>query len=108
MGIDQEAITALMLHDWPGNVRELENAVEHAVVLCRENLIRLRDLPAHLIPPNDAVKLPKGLTLKEIEERAILQALQRNHWKRMQTARELGIDKNSLRRKILRFGIKTP
>jgi transcriptional regulator of acetoin/glycerol metabolism len=108
MGIDQEAITALMLHDWPGNVRELENAVEHASVLCQEDMIRLWDLPAHLIPASDTVILPEGLTLKEIEKRAILRALQRNNWKRVKTARELGIDKNSLRRKIMRFGIKTP
>jgi PAS domain S-box-containing protein len=108
MGIDQDAITALMLHDWPGNVRELENAVEHASVLCREDMVRLRDLPAHLVPAGDTVILPKGLTLKEIEKSAILQALQRNKWKRVKTARELGIDKNSLRRKIIRFGIKTP
>jgi PAS domain S-box-containing protein len=108
IGIDQEAISALMLHDWPGNVRELENAVEHALVLCREDMIRLRDLPAHLIPAGDTVILPEGLTLKEIEKSAILQALQRNDWKRVKTARELGIDKNSLRRKILRFGIKGP
>ena len=108
MGIDQEAITALMLHDWPGNVRELENAIEHASVLCREDMIRLRDLPSHLIPAGDTVILPKDLTLKEIEKRAILQALQRNNWKRVKTARELGIDKNSLRRKMIRFGIKAP
>jgi len=108
MGIDQEAITALMLHGWPGNVRELENAVEHASVLCREDMIRLRHLPAHLIPAGDTVILPKGATLKEIEKGAILQALQRNNWKRVKTARELGIDKNSLRRKIMRFGIKAP
>ena len=108
IGIDQEAITALMLHDWPGNVRELQNAVEHASVLCREEMIRLRDLPAHLVPENDSVILAKGLTLKEIEKDAILRALQRNSWKKVKTARELGIDKNSLRRKIMRFGIKTP
>jgi len=108
MGIDQEAITALMLHDWPGNGRELENAIEHASVLCREDMIRLRDLPAHLVPARDIEILPEGVTLKEIEKKAILQALQRNNWKRVKTARELGIDKNSLRRKILRFGIKAP
>jgi PAS domain S-box-containing protein len=108
IGIDQEAITALMLHAWPGNVRELENAVEHALVLCREDMIRLRDLPAHLVPAGDAVILPQGVTLKEIEKSAILQALQRNNWKRVKTARELGIDKNSLRRKMMRFGIKAP
>jgi transcriptional regulator of acetoin/glycerol metabolism len=71
-------------------------------------MIRLRDLPSHLIPAGDTVILPKGLTLKEIEKRAILQALQRNNWKRVKTARELGIDKNSLRRKMIRFEIKAP
>ena len=49
-GISREAISAIMLHDWPGNVRELENAIEHAFVLCRDDLIRLEDLPEHLIP----------------------------------------------------------
>ena len=46
-----------------------------------------------------------GLTLKEKEKRAIRQALERNQGKKVATAKELGIDKNTLRRKILRFGI---
>ncbi len=45
------------------------------------------------------------MTLKEIEKSAIQQALKRNDWKKMATARELGIDKNTLRRKINRLGI---
>jgi len=45
------------------------------------------------------------MTLKEIEKSAIEQALMRNEWKTMATARELGIDKNTLRRKIKRLGI---
>jgi len=44
-------------------------------------------------------------TLREVEKRAIQEALARNSWKRVATARELGIDKNTLRRKIKRFGI---
>jgi len=46
--------------------------------------------------------------LKEVEKRAIEEALQRNDWKRVVTARELGIDKNTLRRKIKRLGIIEP
>jgi transcriptional regulator of acetoin/glycerol metabolism len=42
------------------------------------------------------------MTLKEIEKTAIQQALMRNNWKKMVTARELGIDKNTLRRTNLR------
>jgi DNA-binding NtrC family response regulator len=48
------------------------------------------------------------MTLKEIEKSAIQQALMRNDWKKMATARELGIDKNTLRRKIIRLGIIDP
>jgi len=105
-GMVPEALAALMLHDWPGNVRELENAVEHAFILCRDDIIRVEDLPEHLIPLGKPASMPAGLTLQDIEKMAIFQALRRNHGKKMVTARELGIDKNTLRRKMIRFGIR--
>ncbi len=108
LGLAQEAMTALMLYDWPGNIRELENAIEHAFVLCTEGLIRLQHLPERIQPFNRTVAVPSGLTLKDVEKLTILQALKRNDWKRMATARELGIDKNTLRRKLKRFEIQTP
>jgi transcriptional regulator with PAS, ATPase and Fis domain len=49
-GLAQGAITALMMYDWPGNIRELENAIEHAFVLCNEELIRLHHLPERIQP----------------------------------------------------------
>jgi DNA-binding NtrC family response regulator len=108
VGLSQEAMAALMLHHWPGNVRELENAIEHAFVLCQEELIQLRHLPTHLVPEDRAMLVPTGLTLKEVEQRTIQEALQRNQGKKVKTARELGIDKNTLRRKIRRLGIIEP
>ncbi|MFO7598431.1 MAG: sigma 54-interacting transcriptional regulator [Candidatus Desulfacyla sp.] len=105
VGISQEAMAALMLYDWPGNIRELENAVEHAFVLSQGEMILLQHLPEQLIPKDQSMPVSTGFTLQEIERRAIEQTLQRNHWKRMATARELGIDKNTLRRKIQRHGI---
>jgi len=108
VGLTQEAMAALMLYDWPGNVRELENAIEHAFVLCQEELIRLEHLPQRVIPSDRSMLVPTGLTLKEIEKRAIEMALQRNNWKKLATARELGIDKNTLRRKIKRLAIVLP
>jgi PAS domain S-box-containing protein len=108
LGLSGEAMATFMLHDWPGNVRELENAIEHAFVLCQEELIRLDHLPTHLIPEDNATRVPKALSLKEAEKRTIQEALEKNQWKRVATARELGIDKNTLRRKIKRLDIVQP
>jgi len=108
MGVSRETMAALMLHDWPGNVRELENAIEHAFVLCQDELIHLQHLPSHLVPKDQSMLVPNGLTLKEIEKRAIQEALARHEWKKVATARELGIDKNTLRRKIKRLEIVQP
>jgi PAS domain S-box-containing protein len=106
LGLTQEAMAAVMLYDWPGNIRELENAIEHAFVLCKEELIRLQYLPDKLLSEINAMFATDGTTLKDIEKNAIIQALQRNNWKKVTTAKELGIDKNTLRRKIIRYGIK--
>ena len=106
LGITHEAMAALMFYEWPGNIRELENAIEHAFVLCKEELIGLRHLPAKILMEINATFADKDTTLKEIEKTAILQALIRNNWKKLKTAKELGINKNTLRRKIVRYGIE--
>ncbi|MFP4040473.1 MAG: sigma 54-interacting transcriptional regulator [Desulfosudaceae bacterium] len=46
--IDDEAMTAIMDYHWPGNIRELENAIQFAVIKCRNNLITTADLPLEL------------------------------------------------------------
>jgi len=106
MGFTPAAMAALMLYDWPGNIRELENAVEHAFILCKEELIGLRHLPDKFLMKINAAFAGKNTTLKEIEKTAILQALERNNWKKLQTAKELGINKNTLRRKIVSYGME--
>lgn len=108
IGLSQEAMAVLMLHNWPGNVRELENTIEHAFVMCPGDLIQRRHLPQHLVPQDHAAFLSGGLTLREVEKRAIFDALKRNDWKKLATARELDIDKNTLRRKMQRLGITEP
>jgi len=105
-GVAREAMSTLMTHDWPGNVRELENAIEHAFVLCRQDLIHLEDLPEHLHPAACTDAASEGMTLQDVEKTAILQTLLRNNGKKLATARELGIDKNTLRRKMIRLGIQ--
>ena len=97
--ISEEALAILMQHEFPGNVRELENIIEHAFILCKSGLIKTGHLPAHL----QAVKIPlalEGCTLVEMESRVIYEALVRNNWKRTATARDLGINKSTLWRKL--------
>jgi PAS domain S-box-containing protein len=105
LGVSQDALAVLMLYDWKGNVRELENTIEHAFVMCREELIRREHLPGRFLPIEKEIQAPPSLVLKDIEKEAIARALERNQWKKSKTARELGIHKNTLRRKIIRFEI---
>ena len=105
LGLSPQAMATLMLCDWPGNVRELENAIEHAFVLCQGKLIQVKHLPNKLFPQPRSLAGPAGITLKDLERRAVQKALERNHWRKVATARELGIDRNTLRRKMKRLGV---
>ena len=106
-GVSDAVLARLMAHDFPGNVRELENIVEHAFALCRGGLIELAHLPPQLSGDATALRasLPPGLTLGEMEQVLIRDALRRNQGNRTATARELGIDASTLFRKIKSFGL---
>lgn len=109
-GLSEEALEILMRYDYPGNIRELENIIEYAFILCSKGLI----LPQHL-PPQfqrkaeaDQAQLNpetgQPMTLEEIEKHSIIAALTRNNFRAIQTCRELGISKDTLRRKINAYG----
>ncbi|HUW83904.1 MAG TPA: sigma 54-interacting transcriptional regulator [Phycisphaerae bacterium] len=106
-GLSDQVVAALMAHDFPGNVRELENVIEHAFVLCRGGLIEPEHLPAHLRPKRGTRRFA-GRKLADVEARCIIDALQRNNWNRSAVARELGIHKTTLWRKIRSLGIALP
>ena len=100
-GISGEALEALMRHDFPGNVRELENIIEHAFVLCKKGSILTRHLPAYLQDNKKAGHiLSDRCSLVEMETRMICEALERNNWNKASAARDLGIDKTTLWRKL--------
>ncbi|OQY48996.1 MAG: Fis family transcriptional regulator [Desulfobacteraceae bacterium 4572_87] len=108
-GIGQEALSLLMFHDYPGNIRELENIIERALVLCPEGEIGIHCLPenlAHLA----AKPICAGINaaLKLTESQVLQDALKRNHFNRLATARELGMHKSTLFRKIKQLGIQLP
>jgi two-component system response regulator HydG len=107
-GVSDEAMTRLMSYDWPGNVRELENCIQRALALGSPPQIRFADLPSNLRnfvgePRHDARALA---TLHELEQRAILQALEATKGDRLLAARLLGIGKTTIYRKLKEYGLE--
>lgn len=109
-GISSRVLEILTVHDFPGNIRELENIVEHAFVMCDTGTIELEHLPRELgggsTAEPDATAAHHGLPLLEAEY--ISQVLRRHAGRRAEAARELGIHRTTLQRKIRRLGIKVP
>ncbi len=107
-GVTPEVMAILMGYEYPGNVRELENIIEHAFVLCRGGAIRAEHLPENLRPAAQEAITAAPSSLDELEARFITEALRRNNWNRQATARELGLHKTTLWRKIKSLGIELP
>jgi len=106
-GISEEVLSILLHHEYPGNIRELENIIEYAFILCHEGLIMPNHLPEWLTRGYDQAASVSGpLSLKEIERKAIIESLKRNDFRKMKTCRELGISKDTLRRKIAAYEIE--
>lgn len=114
-GFDADATAAMQRHPWPGNVRELENAVERAVLLCRQSVIALEDLPPTLTdgssplapPPPANGSRPMSLTeaLVEPEKQILRAALARHGGNRQATAEELQINRTTLYKKMRKYGL---
>jgi transcriptional regulator with PAS, ATPase and Fis domain len=108
IGLSSATLELLMAHNYPGNVRELENIIEHAWVMCRGQVLEPKHLPRRL-----QVKFSSEISggksgLSQVEAAFLTQALERNHWHREKTARELGIHRTTLQRKIKKLGLMPP
>jgi PAS domain S-box-containing protein len=108
-GISERAMMTLSGHPFPGNVRELENAIEHAFVVCAGNTIRREDLPPNFrgeaAVPVSAPREPESNPLASAEAATIRDALKRHRNNRTRTAQELGVSRNTLWRKMKKYGI---
>jgi len=93
----------LLQHDWPGNVRELENAIERAMVVGKEEEIRLDDLPLQLKQENAD---PDKLSLESMEKKHIQRVLKEMDGNVTQSAKILGIDRVTLYNKIKKYEIQ--
>ena len=112
-GVSEEVISLLMKYKYPGNIRELENIIEYGFILCPGGFIQLEHLPETFGGQGEQLDSPllsayEGLSLEKIEASAITLSLQRNKWKKMLTCRELGISKDTLRRKIEKYSLANP
>jgi two-component system response regulator AtoC len=112
--LSAEAKRFLATYPWPGNIRELKNTIERAVLLSDGPIIDLRDIAPALgrrrVVSDEldqlVIDLPSdGFPFEEYERRIIAHALKRNRWNRSHTARELGISRPRLLRKIEKFGL---
>ena len=105
-GISEEAMKILLNYEYPGNVRELENILEHALIICQSDMIEIKDLPEYLhkkIPflKTECPQTDSDLNNDEnIERKHILKALEKYRWHRGKTARDLGMDRSTLWRKM--------
>ncbi len=110
-GFTPQTMDHLIRYDWPGNVRELMNTVERGVVLCRGDYLDDQVLP--MLPPvNGRAALPEtagivsgDISLDAVEKAAILKALEAAGGNKSQTARQLGITRKTLHKKLKEYGV---
>jgi DNA-binding NtrC family response regulator len=107
-GVDPAVLRILMAYPWPGNVRELRNCVEQMVVLARQELLTVEDLPApisHFDLAAHAFTFQAGTSLRELERTAILATLDLQGGNKRKTADLLGIGLSTLYRKMTEYGL---
>ena len=110
-GISSEAIEAIYEYSWPGNVRELKNAIERATVLATSPIIQVQDLPIAARGEGHRKKfggVASTASLEEVEKEYITTVLEETGWNYSRTARELGIARNTLMKKVREYGLKKP
>ncbi len=106
--VSPDVMAFFMSYDFPGNIRELENIIEHAFVLCRESMITLEHLPQELKAQTVAAEATRAAPqprLKEAEALVIIETLRKYGGNRGLAAKELGIDRTTLWRKMKKLGI---
>ncbi|MEE9257658.1 MAG: sigma-54 dependent transcriptional regulator, partial [bacterium] len=107
--LSKSALQRLTEYSWPGNVRELENLMERAVALCEGDVIDSGDIPSGVgrNGSGDPASLIGGdMSLDEIERRHIESVLDRTGGHQIQASRILGIDRRTLYRKLIKYGLK--
>jgi two-component system response regulator HydG len=101
--IAQEAIRYLQKYTWPGNVRELQHAVERAVILSEQTTLQRSDFM--FAPANEVNRSTEAFNLDEVERKTILAAIQKYNGNLSKVAKELGVGRTTLYRKMEKYGL---
>lgn len=102
--ISSEAMNFLTEHEWRGNVRELENAIERAIVVGKNEVITMADLPFNPMSEDSGSEINKSLSSNE--KKYIFKILRENNWNISRSAEILEIDRVTLYNKINKYGLK--
>ncbi len=110
-GITPAALSVLVGYEWPGNVRQLKNAIRTMIVMCDRSQIDVPDLPPEISPRRQlpgtsaAPASLAGVSLNDLEKKAIADTLARTQGNREKAAKILGIGERTLYRKIREYNL---
>jgi sigma-54 dependent transcriptional regulator, acetoin dehydrogenase operon transcriptional activator AcoR len=132
--IETDALHLLCAYSWPGNIRELRNVIRTAIAICDGGVIRAGDLPREvrqarcdeqgaLVWSTPVAQAPSPAeatsssaqsadtmkqTVGETERALLMRTIDQNRWNMTYAARQLGMSRNTLYRKVKRYGIPLP
>lgn len=107
--VSREAKDLLVKYDYPGNVRELENIVERAVVISRESVVTVDDLPFGSRAPSQEQDFGQGSlrgAIESLESQMIREAMEQSGFHQTRAAEALGISERMLRYKLKKYDFK--
>jgi DNA-binding NtrC family response regulator len=104
-GFSDAASEALRAFDWPGNVRQLQNEIQRAVLMCDGATVEERDLS--IMAAATSQENPDLTLMEAMERNTILQMLKETNGNKLETAKRLGIGRQTLYNKIKIYGIET-
>jgi DNA-binding NtrC family response regulator len=108
-GLSSSAVELLERYRWPGNVRELRNAIERAMLLADREWLEPGDFGtlSKTVDPARFTLPPEGVDLDQVERQLVTQALERSGGNQTRAAQLLGINRDQVRYRIEKFGLKT-
>jgi DNA-binding NtrC family response regulator len=107
-GLSPAAADVLQQYQWPGNIRELRNAIERAMLLIDRERLEPDNFTTltRTVTPTQFRLPPEGVNLEDVERQLLTQALERAGGNQTQAAQLLGINRDQVRYRLEKFGLK--